>query len=212
MLGYRGRNYLPELLNCLPGIVSERTKSWAWPVWHARSDSLKRKEEVMKVILQHNVVKLGKVGDIVDISDGYYRNFLQPRKLAIVATTGSLKKREEDLETIRRKQEQAHKETTAFAERITALEKITIYARDGEGGKLYGKVTTKEIAEVLKKQLNQEVDKRLIKINEDITALGSYKASIKLTADVHADITVNILSEGNSEASAKAAAPVAAAD
>lgn len=158
----------------------------------------------MKVILQHNVVKLGKVGDVVDISDGYYRNFLQPRKLAIAATAGSLKKREEDLETIRRKLEKAHQETVAFGERITALEKVTIYARDGEGGKLYGKVTTKEIAEVLKKHLNEEVDKRLIKINEDITALGSYKALIKLTAEVQSTITVQVLSEGSSENAAKA--------
>jgi large subunit ribosomal protein L9 len=160
----------------------------------------------MKVILQHNVVKLGKVGDVVDISDGYYRNFLQPRKLAVVATTGSLKKREEEMETIRRKVDAAHKETLAFAEKITALEKISIFARDGEGGKLYGKVTTKEIAEVLKKHLDAEVDKRLIKINEDITALGTYKVVVKLTADVHANIAVEVLSEGNKESAAKLAA------
>jgi large subunit ribosomal protein L9 len=150
----------------------------------------------MKVILQQNVQKLGKAGDIVEASDGYFRNFLQPRKLAILATTGTLKKREEDLETLRRKAETLHQESVAQGDKIKELGSIRVEAKAGEGGKLYGKVTTKEIAQVLSKHLGHEVDKRNIRAADDISALGTYKVTIKLTPEVQSELTVEVVQEG----------------
>jgi large subunit ribosomal protein L9 len=150
----------------------------------------------MKVILQQTVQKLGKAGDIVEASPGFYRNFLQPRKLAVLATDGALKKREEDKEALRRKAEKAHQESVELADRITALQTIRIMARSGEGGKLYGKITNKEIAAAIQKELGQEIDKRLIK-TDDISALGTYKASIKLATDVQSNFNVEVLAEGS---------------
>jgi len=159
----------------------------------------------MKVILQQTVQKLGNAGDIVEASPGFYRNFLQPRKLAVLATDGALKKREEDKEALKRKAEKAHQESADIADKITAIKTVYIPARAGEGGKLFGKITTKEIAQAITKELGQEVDKRLIKV-DTISALGTYKASIKLAADVQASFNVEVIAEGTTPT--PAAAPV----
>jgi large subunit ribosomal protein L9 len=150
----------------------------------------------MKVILQQTVQKLGNAGDIVEASPGFYRNFLQPRKLAVLATEGALKKREEDKDALTRKAEKAHQESEALAQRINALQTIRIMARSGEGGKLFGKITTKEIAAAIAKALGEEVDKRLIKV-DIISALGTYKATIKLAPDVQAAFNVEVIAEGS---------------
>jgi large subunit ribosomal protein L9 len=151
----------------------------------------------MKVILQDNVVKLGKAGDIVEASPGYFRNFLQPRKLAVVASEGALKKRDEDMEVLRKKAEKAHQEYVDLADRISALGKIRLHARVGEGGKLYGKITNKEIAQALENELKLEIDKRLIKTNEEVNSLGTYKVTIKLAPDVQSLIVLELLPEGS---------------
>lgn len=150
----------------------------------------------MKVILQQNVQKLGKAGDIVESSSGYFRNFLQPRKLAVLATDGTLKKREEDLESLKKKAEAAHQVSVSLAERINALGTLTINVKAGEGGKLYGKITNKEITQVLQKELGVELDKRLVKPVDDIGALGTYKVIVKLAPEVQAEVTVDVIPEG----------------
>ena len=129
----------------------------------------------MKVILQDNVQKLGKAGDVVEAASGYFRNFLQPRGLAVLATVGTLKKREEDLEGLRKKAEKAHQLSVELGEKITALGNLKVYAKAGDGGKLYGKITNKELAQELKRELGVEVDKRLVKPVDEIGALGSYR-------------------------------------
>ncbi len=149
----------------------------------------------MKVILRENVVKLGKAGDVVETAPGYFRNFLEPRKLAMQATPGALKKREEEVEILRKKAEKLHEADIALVEKVKTLGGIKISAKAGEEGKLYGKVTNKEIAEVLEKQLKEEIDKRLIKTNGDINALGTYKATIKFSADAHTEFTVTVTEE-----------------
>jgi large subunit ribosomal protein L9 len=150
----------------------------------------------MKIILQQNVLKLGKAGDIVEASDGYFRNFLQPRKLAVVATTGTLKKREEDLETMKKKAAASHQVTVELAEKINALETIPLTVKAGEGGKLYGKITNKEIAQALEKLIGVEIDKRIVRPVDDIGAIGLYKVLVKLAPEVQAEITVDVLKEG----------------
>jgi len=156
----------------------------------------------MKVILQKNVDKLGKAGDVVDSAPGFFRNFLQPRGLAVLATPGTLKKREEDLESLRQKAEKAHQESVDLAERINALGVVKVSAKAGEGGKLYGKVTNKEIAQELKKELGVDVDKRLVKPLDEIGALGSYRVHVKLAADVSAELTVEVVAPADKAAAA----------
>jgi large subunit ribosomal protein L9 len=162
----------------------------------------------MKVILQDNVQKLGKAGEIVEIKRGYFRNFLQPRGLAVLATKGTLKKRDEDLEAFRRKIEKAHSEAQQLADKISALPPIALNVKAGETGKLYGKVTNKEVTQLIEKNLGQEIDKRLVKILGDINQLGTYKVQVKLTPEVQAEVTLEVILEGTSlKDKEKAAAP-----
>lgn len=146
----------------------------------------------MKIILQQNVQKLGKIGDLVEAKPGYYRNYLQPRGMAVLATPGALAKREHELEGLRAKAERLHQEALDRAARITELGTIKLSARAGEAGRLYGKVTTKDIAEELAKALEIEVDKRAIRTLEDISNVGTYKAYIKVASEVQAEFNVEV--------------------
>jgi large subunit ribosomal protein L9 len=149
----------------------------------------------MKIILQENVIKLGKAGDVVETAAGYFRNYLQPRNLAVVATSGALKKRDEELEVLRKRAEKAHGEHMALIEKINALPPLTISVKTGEGGKLYGKVTNKEVAEILGKALNMEIDKRIVKPHGDMASLGAHKAAIRFSPDAHTEITISVVPE-----------------
>jgi large subunit ribosomal protein L9 len=149
----------------------------------------------MKVILQKNVQALGKAGDVVETKPGYFRNYLQPRGIAVLASTGAMKKREEDLEQLRKKAETQHQAAVELGEKITAQGRVTVPAKAGEGGRLYGKITTKEIAATLSQQLGQEIDKRSLKV-EDISALGTYRATLRLAEGVTAEFNVDVYQEG----------------
>ncbi len=162
----------------------------------------------MKVILQKSVQKLGKIGDVVESKPGYYRNFLQPRGIAVLATPGAMKKREEELEALRAKAEKQHAEAVALGEKITAIGSVTIHQRAGDGGKLYGKVTNKDIADAVSKVLGQEVDKKGIKTLEEITSVGTFKVYLKVATDVQAEINVIVFDETTGEAPKKSAKPV----
>jgi large subunit ribosomal protein L9 len=156
----------------------------------------------MKVILQKNVQSLGKAGDVVEAAPGYYRNYLQPRQLAVLASDGAMKKREEDLEALRKKAEQQHQAAVELSEKIQNLGSIRLTAKAGEGGRLYGKITTKEIAQALSQTISHEIDKRTIKTSDDISALGTYKATIKLAPEVQAEVLVEVSQQGAETAAA----------
>jgi large subunit ribosomal protein L9 len=149
----------------------------------------------MKVILQHAVTKLGHAGDIVEASPGYFRNFLQPRGLAVEATRGTLKKREEDLGALKKKAELLHQAAVEQAEKISALGSIKLTAKVGEGGKLYGKITHKEIAQLIEKEVGFFIDKRLVKTDVDVHALGTFKVYVKLANDVQAELNLEVTVE-----------------
>jgi large subunit ribosomal protein L9 len=146
----------------------------------------------MKVILQHTVQKLGSVGDVIEAAPGYFRNYLQPRGLAVIATEGTLKKREEDLAILRKKAELAHQADLELSEKINAIGSLTITAKSGEDGKLYGKVTGKEIALAIKDTLGIEIDKRIIKTFEDINYLGTYKCAVKIGHGIQSEFKVEV--------------------
>jgi large subunit ribosomal protein L9 len=152
--------------------------------------------DVMKVILQKNVQALGKAGDIVEAAPGYYRNFLQPRGFAVLAKPGALKKREEDVEAIRKKAEAEHQVAVALAERIQGIGTVRIEAKAGDAGRLYGKVTNQHIADLLSKAAEHDIDKRSIKTTDDINALGTYKATVRLAPEVQAEFLVEVVLQG----------------
>ncbi len=167
----------------------------------------------MKVILQKNVQALGKVGDVVEASAGYFRNYLQPRHFAILASDGALKKRDGDLDQIRQKADAEHALAVALSERINALGTIKIIAKAGDGGRLYGKVTNKEIAQALSDVVQQEIDKRSVKTADDITALGTYRATVRLASEVVAEVNVEVLTQAAADAAiANANKPAEAAE
>jgi large subunit ribosomal protein L9 len=147
----------------------------------------------MKVILRQNTEGLGQIGEVVDVKDGYARNFLIPRKLAYVALKGNIKALEEEKKTLSKKREQE----LAAAETLAAeLEKVsvTIPVQVGEEDRIFGSVTTQMISDALKEKGN-EIDKRKIEIDEPIKALGIYSVSIKLHPSVNAKIKVWVVRE-----------------
>lgn len=142
----------------------------------------------MKVILKQDVRGQGKKGELVTVSDGYARNFLLPRGLAVEADAqamNDLRNREEAARHREAAEKQAAKDAAAVLEGKT----LKLSARAGQNGKLFGSVTTKEVAEELKKQFGVEVEKRKITM-EDIKAFGAYAAEIKFNHGVGAHITV----------------------
>lgn len=146
----------------------------------------------MKVILKKDVQALGEVGDVIEVKDGYARNFLLPTDKAEVATVGALKNREKNLATIKAKAEKLHQEALEKAAQIQSLEAIEISAKAGENGKLFGAITTRKIAEVIQEKTGLEVDRRNISLDKPANHVGEYKMNLKLTSKVEVNIPVVI--------------------
>jgi len=144
----------------------------------------------MKVILTKDVQSLGESGDIVNVADGYARNFLFPSGLAEVATEGALKNRERNLARIKAKAEKLHQQYVEQGEKIKALEKLELSVKAGESGKLFGAITTRKLAEEIAEKTGIEVDRRNISLNNPINHVGEYKMMIKLSSKVEIDLPV----------------------
>lgn len=147
----------------------------------------------MKVILRQDYEPLGKVGDVVEVKDGYARNFLIPKKLVYPATPGSLKAVEEER---KRMQAKLHREKKSAELLATELEKVsvTIPVTVGEEDRIHGTVTTEMIANALLEK-GYEIDRRKIEIDEQIKTLGIYNAKIKLHPEVTATVKVWVVKE-----------------
>jgi large subunit ribosomal protein L9 len=147
----------------------------------------------MKVILRKDIETLGNIGDIVDVKEGYARNFLIPRKIAYTALSGNLRALEDEKKSIARKSE---KELNAAENVSTKLEKVsvTIPVQVGEEDKIFGSVTTQMIADALKEK-DFDIDKRKIEIEESIKTLGIYNVNIKLHSNINASIKVWVVRE-----------------
>lgn len=145
----------------------------------------------MKVILMQDVKGQGKQGDVVNVSDGYARNYLFPRGLAIEANERNLKvlKEKKQLEARRRENELA--EAQKLADILSNLT-VVIKARSGSEGKLFGSVTNKEIADELKKRHNIDLDKKKIVLPEPIKNTGVYRLTVKVYPEVTATLTVKV--------------------
>ncbi len=148
----------------------------------------------MKVILTCDVKKLGKEGEIKEVADGYARNYLIPKGLAVEATPGRLK---ETKEKITREQNKKEKEK-AEAERLKRKldnKTLKVHAKAGDGNKLFGSVTAREISEILQKEFHVDIDKKKIDIGEPIKNVGEYKIRIKLYPSVHAEMKIIVSAE-----------------
>ncbi len=146
----------------------------------------------MKVILNADVKGTGKKGEIVNVSDGYARNFLFPRKLATEATSANITAQENKLKAQQHKKQQEEEEARVLAARVKQLE-VTVAIRVGEGGKVFGSVNTQQIADALKAQHGLEMDKKKIVIKDTIKELGVHTVQLKLYANIAAELKVNIV-------------------
>ena len=145
----------------------------------------------MRVILKVEVRGLGRTGDIKDVADGYARNYLLPKGLAIEATGGELKHLAQERQAERTKKDRAHQDAEELAQRLGAVT-LVFRLKAGEQGKTFGSVTAKEVAEALKKEVRTEIDKTKVVLREPLRSLGVHKVEVRLLADVRADVTVAI--------------------
>jgi len=141
----------------------------------------------MKVILLKDVKGTGKKGEMKEVSDGYARNFLFPKKMAVAADSTAVKELKEKNKSEEFKAQQEFDNAVLLGKEMEKVS-IDIYTKAGEGGRLFGSITSKDIAEQLKKQKDIDVDKRKIVLEEPIRVLGSTKVEIK----IHPKVTTNI--------------------
>ncbi|HMK61913.1 MAG TPA: 50S ribosomal protein L9 [Dissulfurispiraceae bacterium] len=147
----------------------------------------------MKVILKSDVKDLGNMGEVVNVKDGFARNFLMPQGLAAEASSKNLKAFEHEKRKIQEMAKKVKAGAADLAERIAAA-KVTINAKAGEEDKLFGSVTSMDIADALK-TAGIEVDKKKIILDEPIKRLGDYAVTIKLHAEVLAKLNVQVVPE-----------------
>ena len=148
----------------------------------------------MKVILKENVKSIGKKDEIVNVSDGYARNFLFPKNLAVEANTANLSKlkTKKDSESFKKNQEK--EEALALAQKMEKV-RLRFNVKTGENGKVFGGVSSKEIAEKLEKEYSFKVDKKKIELKEAIKTIGITKVSVKLYESVIANVNVEVIGE-----------------
>ena len=148
----------------------------------------------MKVILLQDVKSLGKKGEIVNVNDGYARNFILPKKLGVEATGKNLN----DLKLQKNNEKKVAQENLDAAKKLPAElaeGKVEPAIKDGEGRRAFGSVSSKEIAAVVKEQMNLEVDKKKIQLKEAIKSLGTHIVSVKLHPEVTAELKVVVKEE-----------------
>lgn len=152
----------------------------------------------MKVILADDVDKLGRKGDIVTVADGYARNFLVPKGLAMVATRGSLKQAEV-MQRARAEKDAREKEIAAAKVAQLGASPVYISARAGEEGRLFGSVTKSDVARAIEDQLEESVDRHNIRLDEPIRTLGTHQVEVHLHAEVNALVTVEVIAHEEDE-------------
>jgi large subunit ribosomal protein L9 len=145
----------------------------------------------MEVLLLKDVEQLGEAGEIKRVANGYARNFLIPRGLAVIATPGAVKQVEMQLESEARREAKELDEAQALAQALEGLS-VTFQARAGESDRLYGSITNANIADALSEQVEQEVDRRKLEMHEPLKELGTHTITIRLAPGAEAKVTVII--------------------
>jgi large subunit ribosomal protein L9 len=145
----------------------------------------------IQVVLQQDVDKVGKSGDLVRVRPGFARNYLLPRQLALPATTAAVRRIEHDKAVALVKTDKAKKEARSVADKVSALV-ITIAQKAGGDGRLFGSVTTKDIEAAVKAQ-GLTVDRKRIQLAEPIKSVGTYEIQVKLVSDVMATLKIEVV-------------------
>lgn len=148
----------------------------------------------MKVILLENVKSLGKKGEIVNVNDGYARNFILPKKLGVEATGKNLN----DLKLQKNNEKKVAQENLDAAKELAAelsAGKVELAIKVGEGGRTFGSVSSKEIAVAVKDQMHLDIDKKKIQLKESIKSLGTHIVTVKLHPEVSAELKVVVKEE-----------------
>lgn len=148
----------------------------------------------MKVILQQDDKKLGKRGDIVTVAEGYARNFLLPKNLAIPATEANLNQATRQKATSEFRARAREDEARILSNQLSKIE-LSIKVKVGENGKLFGSVTAKDVADALIKETGLDIDRRKIQLQEPVKKAGEYKAVAKLHPEIAAEFIVRVLEE-----------------
>jgi large subunit ribosomal protein L9 len=148
----------------------------------------------MKVVLKKDVPTLGRSGEVKEVADGYARNFLIPKKLAAVATRTEIANVEAQRSSTARSAARTDAENRELAERMQA-NPVTVRAKTGEGGRLYGSITGADVAEALTKSLGRDIDKRTVEIDEHIRSLGEHQAKVHIAHGITATVKVNVEAE-----------------
>ncbi|MCX7988471.1 MAG: 50S ribosomal protein L9 [Thermodesulfovibrio sp.] len=147
----------------------------------------------MKVILKEDIPNLGKAGQIISVKDGYARNFLFPKGLALLADEKNMKFLERQKKKFEEEAKKKRQDAESIAQRLSETQ-LTIKAKAGEDQKLFGSVTSKDIAEALNKE-GFSIDKKQINIVEPIKRVGEYEVEVKLHANIVAKVKINIIAE-----------------
>jgi large subunit ribosomal protein L9 len=148
----------------------------------------------MKVILTGDVQKLGKSGELKDVADGYARNFLIPRKLAVPAAGGAYRAWQHDIANREEKREREKEDAEVATQRIASTT-LTLGVKVGEGGKLYGSIGAKDIADALGRR-GIEIDRHKVELDEPLKTLGTYKVAVKVYQGLTAEVTVVVEPKG----------------
>ena len=145
----------------------------------------------MKVILQQDIRGKGKKGQMIEVSDGYARNYMLPRKLAVEATADNVNTMRMTDKARQEKQQKEREEAFAISKRMADLV-VTVRCKGGGAGRLFGSVTTQEIADSLRKQTGIDLDKRKIVLEEQIKTVGDYKVKCKLGYEITAELKLKV--------------------
>ncbi|OGW45890.1 MAG: 50S ribosomal protein L9 [Nitrospirae bacterium RBG_13_41_22] len=147
----------------------------------------------MKVVLKDDIKNVGKMGQIVDVADGYARNYLVPRGLAVEANIKNLKALEHEKKIIQEKAKRIKNSSQTLSDKISTMT-LVIKAKAGDEGKLFGAVTSMDIAELLKNE-GIEMDKKKISLDEPIKRLGSYSVNIKIHPEISTHLNIQVVEE-----------------
>ncbi|MBA2557291.1 MAG: 50S ribosomal protein L9 [Chloroflexi bacterium] len=148
----------------------------------------------MKVILTSDVAALGKSGELKDVADGYARNFLLPRKLAVSASGGAYRAWQHDIASREEQRKRERGEAEIAAQRIGSTT-LTMGVKVGEGGRLYGSITAKDIADALARR-GINVDRHKIDLDEPLKTLGTYKVAIRVASGMIPEVTIAVEPKG----------------
>lgn len=148
----------------------------------------------MKVILMKDLEKIGQKGEIVEVKDGYARNFLLPKEYAVEATNNNLNRLKNKLAAIQKQNEEELQAAQEIANKIESIQ-VDVKLKVGEGGKTFGSISTKEIADVLKSEFKLDVDRKKLQLENPIKSIGTHAVNVKLHPEVTAELKVVVSEE-----------------